>query len=304
MKRIAQRGVAILIALVVIAIAAGIAGRMIWDRNLELHRTENLLRFQQNYEYALGAESWIGSLMHEELGTGPTVSLTQTWAQRLPPFPIPHGAIAGQVSDLQGLFNINNLAAQGGGVDPDQLGVFERLLAELRIDPDVAQAVASWVASTPGGSPSSLDSTYAAEDPPYRAPMAPMASTTELRLVAGLNFDQYQQLRLWVVALPIPTALNVNTAPLQVLDALVPGVTSAALAAIAKQQRSGGFDSVSQFEGLLGQTVTIPIGTDSSFFRLRLDIHFAGSRFHLSSMLYREPSGFFRVYTQTLGTGS
>ncbi len=304
MKRISQRGVAILIALVVIALAAGIAGRMIWDRNLELHRTENLLRFQQSYEYALGAESWIDSLMHEELGTGPTVSLTQTWAQRLPPFPIPHGAIAGQITDLQGLFNINNLAAQGGGVNPSQLGVFERLLAELRIDPEVAQAVASWVASTPGGSPPALDSTYAAEDPPYRAPMIPMASTTELRLIAGLSFAQYQSLRLWVVALPVPTALNVNTAPLEVLDALVPGVTSTALAAILKQQRTGGFNSTAEFEGLLGQTVTVPVGTDSSFFRLRLDIHFAGSRFHLSSLLYREPSGFFRVYTQTLGAGS
>jgi general secretion pathway protein K len=303
MKRVSQRGVAILIALVVIAIAAGIAARMIWDRNLELHRTENLLRFQQNYEYALGAESWIDSLMHEELGTGPTVSLTQTWAQKLPPFPIPHGAIVGQITDLQGFFNLNNLSAQGGGIDPNQLGVFERLLVELRINPEVAQAVASWVASSPGGSMSSMNSTYAAEDPPYRAPMAPMASTTELRLIAGLTINQYQRLRLWVVALPVPTAINVNTAPLEVLDALVPGITPSALEAILKQQRAGGFGSVGEFEGLLGQTVTVPIGTDSSFFRLHLDIHFAGTRFHLSSLLYREPSGSFRVYTQTLGSG-
>jgi general secretion pathway protein K len=303
-KKFQQRGVAILIALVVIAIAAAIASRMIWDRNLELHRTENLLRFQQNYEYALGAESWIGSLMHQDLGTGPTVSLNQSWAQRLPPLPIPHGLIAGQVTDLAGFFNVNNLAAQGGGVDPDQLGVFERLLAELHINPDIAQAVAAWVASAPAGSMQSFNSTYAAENPPYRAPMAPMASTTELRLIAGLTPDQYQRLRLWVVALPVPTAINVNTAPLQVLAALAPDVTTSALDAILKQQRTGGFNSLSQFEGLLGQTVAVPIGTDSSFFRLHLDIHFAGSRFHLRSLLYREPSGFFRVYTQTFGAGT
>lgn len=296
-----NRGVAILIALVVIAIAAGIAGRMIWDRNLALHRTENILRFEQNELYASGAESWITGLIQQNLGTQPTVNLTQEWAQQLPPLPIPHGEMAGRLTDLQGYFNLNNLAATTGGVDVNELAVFERLLAEFNINPEVAQSVADWVSSTQTNSAAGAGESYASLTPPYRAPNAPMASATELRLVAGINRSQYQALRPWVVALPIPTALNINTAPLPILRALVPNPNTSNLANIIKQQRDGGFETTAVFESMLGQPVQVPIGVDSSFFRLSLSIRYAGSRFNLDSILFRAPTGITRVYTQSLG---
>ncbi len=301
MTRIHERGVAILIALVIIAIASAIAGRMIWDRNLALHRTQNILRFEQDQLYATGAESWITSLIHEDLGTEPTVNLTQSWAEQLPPLPIPHGEMAGRLVDLQGDFNLNNLAAQTGGVDVNELAVFERLLAEFGINPEVAQSVADWVTASQPGSGSGTNGVYASFTPPYRAPGAPMASATELRLVAGLSRHQYEALRPWVVSLPIPTAINVNTAPLPVLQSLVPDASASNLANIVHEQQQGGFQSTALFESMLGQSVMIPIGVDSSFFRLLLSIRLAGSRFTLRSILFRAPTGVTRVYTQSFG---
>ncbi|EQD70537.1 General secretion pathway protein K [mine drainage metagenome] len=302
MTRIRERGVAILIALVIIAIASAIAGRMIWDRNLALHRTENLLRFEQDYFYATGAESWIASLIHEDLGTQPTVNLTQNWAEELPPLPIPHGEMSGRLIDLQGYFNLNNLAAETGGVNVTELAVFQRLLAEFDINPEVAQSVADWVTSTQSDSGGSSNGIYATFTPPYRAPDAPMASATELRLVAGINRAQYAELRPWVVSLPIPTALNVNTAPLPILESLTPDPNTGNLENIVKQQKEGGFQSTAMFESMLGQPVTIPVGVDSSFFRLLVSIRFAGSRFTLRSILFRAPTGQTRVYSQSFGS--
>ncbi|MHB1543849.1 MAG: type II secretion system minor pseudopilin GspK [Gammaproteobacteria bacterium] len=301
MIRVRERGVAILIALVIIAIASAIAGRMIWDRNLALHRTQNILRFEQDYLYATGAESWIASLIHEDLGTQPTVNLTQNWAEELPPLPIPHGEMAGRLVDLQGYFNLNNLAAQTGGVNVNELAVFERLLAEFDINPEVAQAVANWVSSTQSNSGSGSNGIYASLTPPYRAPNAPMASATELRLVAGIDRSQYEALRPWMVSLPIPTALNINTAPLPILESLTANPNASNLQNIVKQQRAGGFQSTALFESMLGQPVTIPVGVDSSFFRLLLSIHYAGSRFTLRSILFRAPTGQTRVYSQSFG---
>ena len=302
MTVIRERGVAILIALVIIAIATAIAGRMIWDRNLALHRTQNVLRFEQDYEYAIGAESWIASLIHEDLGTQPTVHLTQSWAETLPPLPIPHGEMVGRLVDLQGYFNVNNLAAQTGGVDVNELAVFERLLAEFQINPEVAQAVANWVSSTQSSSAASSNGIYASFTPPYRAARAPMASATELRLVAGLDRSQYEVLRPWVVSLPIPTALNVNTAPLPILESLSPSPNPSNLANIVKQQQAGGFQTTAMFENMLGQPVAIPVGVDSSFFRLLLAIRFAGSRFTLRGILFRAPTGQTRVFDQSFGS--
>jgi len=58
-----QRGVALITALVVVAIAAGIAAAMIWETGLDTRRTETLTQGDQAMEYALGAESWAEQIL-------------------------------------------------------------------------------------------------------------------------------------------------------------------------------------------------------------------------------------------------
>ena len=61
-----QRGVALLIALVVVAIAAMLSTGMIWQRELDIRRTANITQGDQAMQYALGAEAWAEQILRRD----------------------------------------------------------------------------------------------------------------------------------------------------------------------------------------------------------------------------------------------
>lgn len=61
-----QRGVALITALIIMAIAAAIAAGMVWQGDLDTRRTETLIHGDQALEYALGAESWAEQIMQRD----------------------------------------------------------------------------------------------------------------------------------------------------------------------------------------------------------------------------------------------
>ena len=68
------------------------------------------------------------------------------------------------------------------------------------------------------------DEYYLALDPPYRAANRPLIHVDELAMVRGFDASVRGRLAPFVSALPGPTAVNVNTAPPEVLAALVDGL--------------------------------------------------------------------------------
>ena len=100
-----QRGVALLVAMVVLAIGAILATSMIWDRELDIRRFANIKEGDQAIEYALGAEAWAEQILLRDFQKhGELVNLNQSWATQLPPLPIEGGSLSGHLQDLQGLF--------------------------------------------------------------------------------------------------------------------------------------------------------------------------------------------------------
>lgn len=295
-RRRDPRGVALILALVVVAIAASVAARMEWRRAVAYEATRHLLSSQQAVLYAISGAAFVRKLLEAMPAQGP-VTLTQAWAEGLPPLPLPHGRIAGRVIDLEGRFNLNNLITPEGAIDPTEVVVFMRLLSELGLPTDVATNVADWMAS-PGPASDAQASLYESRDPPYRAAQEPMTSVSELLLVAGVTRAAYLELRPYVSALPSGVPLNVNTAPAPVLAALAPNIPETNLGNIELAQRKGGFNSTSLFASLLGVQTTVPLGVTSNYFRLDLRVHFAGARVRLRALLYRSPEGWTRVLSR------
>src|SRR5579859_7894486 len=108
----AQRGVALITALVVLAIAATLSAAMIWQGSLDERRTATLIQGNQAMEYALGAESWAQQILQRDLKKSSQggVNLGQDWAQQLPPLPVEGGQITGHIEDMQGRFNLDLLS--------------------------------------------------------------------------------------------------------------------------------------------------------------------------------------------------
>lgn len=237
-----QRGVALITALVIMAIAATIAAAMHWQGSLDTRRTATLIQGDQAMEYALGAEAWAEQILRRDL-TDPknnpqTVNLGQDWAAQLPPLPVEGGQIIGQIEDMQGRFNLDLLQGQGGQSTQGYFGQFQRLLTALNLDPNIAYAVSDWVnaGTLTTNQFGAKDDYYTRLQPPYLTADAPMTSVSELQLVKGVTPAVYAALAPYICAIPVNTVsgqlsnatgwLNVNTAPALLISTLAPNLTA------------------------------------------------------------------------------
>lgn len=228
-----QRGVALLVALLVVALAAVLIAGLLDRGGLAAARTRNALRSQQAQAYAHGLENYAAEVLVRAQDQNPGYDAADSvWAIPLPPTPVPGGTIAAQMSDLNGRFNLNNLDPVYDN-PPVWRNKFTLLLTALKLDPAIAGHVATWMdANTPV---SADDQFYLAQPVPYRRAGRLFTHVSELRLVAGVDGDVYAALAPYVTALPQGTPINVNTAGVPVLMTLSPNVTREMAQAIWQQ---------------------------------------------------------------------
>ena len=120
--RRAQRGVAVVVAVLVVALATSTAAYILWHQSLWLRQVENITARAQADALARAAAAWAAAILAED---DPAIDhLGETWARRMPPFPAEHAELAGSIADEQAKFNVNNLAGEGGA-NPRQLLAFQ-----------------------------------------------------------------------------------------------------------------------------------------------------------------------------------
>lgn len=218
-----SRGVALLTALIMVAIATAIAAAIFFDTGLVLRRAEGGSAQERAQLVAGGAEALAARILSEDLDTGNApIHGAQRWANRLGPLEVEDaGSVSGQIVDLQGRFNLNSLIDKDGKVDPVALEVFERLLRVLELEPVWAAKFADWIdADDQPLSGGGEDDLYTALSPGYRPPNRPVTSTSELLLLPGFDPARYAVLAPHVAALPRDAVINLCTATPALLDAL------------------------------------------------------------------------------------
>jgi len=268
--RRAQRGVALVTAVLIVAIAAAIAVQVAFAHQIWFRQMENVADRDATDWLRRGALHWASLALLEDAAQNSTDDLGESWAMGLPTLPVEGGTIKVSIEDAQGRFNLNSV------VNSSSLQVFSRLLEALRLDPQLANAVLDWIDSddlvSPGGAE---DVDYLNFNPPYRAANQPMASVAELRLIRGFDAKTLAALLPYVTVLPVATNdINVNTASPAVLAALVPGLDLSTAQRIAEQRGSSAYKSVDEFKsklprGLTAPTVGMVLKTD--FFLVTLD---------------------------------
>ncbi len=251
-----QRGVAVITAMLVVALAASLAAYVAWQQHLWTRQVGNLAAQAQARAVALAALQWTRALLAEDARAGNTDHLQEDWAQSLAPLPADGGELRGAIRDQQGLFNLNSLVRGGQASEPD-LAVFRRLLEEVRLAPELANAVIDWIdADTetryPGGAE---DGAYLTQDPPYRAANQPLTTVDGLYRVQGFDRAGVERLRPFVTALPVPTPVNVNTAPPEVLAALIDGLSPEQAKTLAAARVGRPFRDLDDFRQRLPRAV-------------------------------------------------
>ena len=312
----AQRGIALLTAIILVAIATIVAVSVAWQNALHARRAVAVFTLDQSVAYAELAEAGAAALLRQNRQANPQlVSPQQDWAKPQGPLEVDTGAVLeAWMEDQSGKFNLNSLVMQpnpGGPLvtNPAALAQFEYLLHTLNIDTSLAAHVADWIDTDiqPSNQGGAEDSYYLARDPPYRTANMALTSVSEL-LAMGLDRASYDKLKDLVTALPVNTKLNLCTAPGDVLDALT-GLNSFGLdpKQLADQRAQFPcFPSLAQFTGTLmpaqKQALGAQLGTTSNYFRLRTWVTIGTTRFTLYSLLEQDPGGQIRVLLRTFGT--
>lgn len=216
-----QRGLALITAMLVVAIAATTAAYLSLDQQIWLRQAQNLSDRAQAEVVRAGAEEWAITILDKDAKNSSSDDLTENWAQPLPPIPVEGGQVTGQISDAQSRFNLNNLV-QVNTPNPAEIGTFQHLLQSLSLDPNLSDAVVDWIDTDNTTLPYGAEDIYYLQlNTPYRAANQPMQSVDELRLVRGFTPEIVEKLRPWVTALPqTNTPININTAPKEILSAL------------------------------------------------------------------------------------
>jgi len=287
-RKAPQRGVALLGAVLLAAIATVLAVAWLDRLNGFAGRTGAMLDEGQAELYAAGMEAWAVATLRRDHQMGAVDHLGEDWARPARTLPVPGGTVAGTLVDLQGRFNLNTLVV-GGQPNPAAIALFKRLLLRLELPAVRPEAVVDWIdpdaVALPGGGEDAL---YLRAEPPYRTANAPLASVQELRGIAGIDGMALARLTPYVTALPEQTTVNVNTASPLLLEVLSGGDGGEAL---ARRRLQSPFASPQDWIAAAPSTpegVRGLVGVGSDFFLLETTVTVGRSEWHYQTELWRK----------------
>ena len=298
-----QRGVALLTAVVLVALATIVATAIAFDTAMSVRRAGGAAAFDQALLIGQGAEGLAAYAITEQRrqSSGAVVHGEQAWARPIGPVEVAPGAqLSAQLEDLQGRFNLNNLTDAEGKRNDAAVEVFERLLAAVGLERDWATTVVDWIDDDvnpqPGGAE---DTVYSSESPAYRTANRVITTPSELLALKDFGAERYAKIAPYVTALPRGSMLNVCTASGALLDALTDEKQWAQAADALQRNRAGKcFPKLTDFPSQFADPQQFPriskaLGMEesSSYFLLRTVSTIGTSEFALYSLLKYEGAG-------------
>lgn len=294
-KPFSQRGSALIVAMLIAAIVSLMSVRFAESFMLQLDQAEARHDAHLIAAYVQGAEQLAAQLLAADAATGNIDHGMENWAQQIPPLPTDNGWLQVQIRDAQSLFNLNNLGVKTGytedaGASPTvrfspAQKQFIRLLQSFEDYPVseadaimMTEALIDWlddddISAGQGGAESLF---YSSASVPLQAANQPLSDVSELHLVRHFNTAIIERLRPWVVVLPQPTAMNLNTAPVKLLSTINrPGqlqvLSDPALMRLFDERKQQAFASVDDYfnHGVMQQLVPDAeknSGSDTSLF--------------------------------------
>jgi general secretion pathway protein K len=299
----AQRGMAVITAILVVALVASAASFMAWQQQLWVRQVENLNEQAQSRAVVLAAMQWARAILAQDAHGSSVDHLEEEWAGALAPLPVEGGELAGEVSDQQGLFNLNSLV-RAGKTSASDLAVFHKLLELLQLPPDLAAAVVDWIdadakVTDPGGAE---DGDYLAFDPPYRAGNRALMTLDGLARLKGFDAATLERLRPFVTALPTPTSVNVNTAPAEVLAAAIADLPLDQAKALVTTRKGHHFKDIADFRARLPKTVMqvneTLLSVGSRYFLVSGHARFGRAKVGYEALLEREATAWPKLVWQ------
>ncbi|MFT7723101.1 MAG: type II secretion system minor pseudopilin GspK [Roseateles sp.] len=284
-----QSGAALLTAMIIVTLIASLAAGMVWQQYRAV-QIEAADRARAQSAWILqGALDWARLILLEDAKQNrnkPVDHLGEPWAvplaeARLSTFLAadrsaaagdgPEAFLSGSIEDAQARYNLRALLG-GPQVPPAEQRTLERLCNQANAAPGSAAVIINGLRAAFPAPASGASGPADGADRPLQP-----AGLDQLGWL-GLDADTLQRLAPYVVLLPKPTPVNLNTAPREVIAALFDGVDLASAERVVQARKARPLQAVTEAAALLPAAVEFGTGrasVDSSFFivtgRLRLD---------------------------------
>ena len=219
-----QRGIALLTALMILALAALLAYALIQQGTVALDRAAGAQRGAQARALADGLFDYALIGLLRDVAAGPIDSRTEDWAKPLPPLPVPQGVDTGRLEDKNGRINLNGFV----GTDreaAETLKMLTRLLEILKLNPQIAGRIQDAIDADDSNTAGGEDVDFMSQRPASRAPNRALQHFSELRHLPGLSAKDYALLSRYVCTIDAAAPFNVNTAEIPVLMSLNPAIS-------------------------------------------------------------------------------
>lgn len=287
MKFKRQRGVAVITALLLTTLSVSIVASLFWQQQVQVRSMENQRLHLQTKWILRGALDWARLVLRQDGRDYPEfTTLDAVWNTPLAETRLDQyierervegevfdATLSGRVIDATSRYNLRNLSS-GPVPDPVQIRIFAKLLTNLHLDPTLARRTAKFVADSQPPPPPEEGK------PQVVQTVAPvdLRYLEDLLAIPGYTPETIAKLRDYVIVLPKDVKVNVNTAPAEVIAALVEGYTLSEAQGLVARRKQAYYRQVESFkEQLYGKTLIDDNAIDvkSEYFlvhsRIRLD---------------------------------
>lgn len=299
--RVNQRGAALLTAMIIVTLIASLAAGMVWQqyRAVQIEAADRA-RAQSTW-ILQGALDWARLILQEDAKanrrSGAVDHLGEPWAvplaeARLSTFLAddrqstssdddgPEAFLSGTIEDAQAHYNLRALIGSNP-VSPDEQKVLERLCSQVNAPPNTANLI---ITGLMAAFPSAASAASAVSSPASSASAATLesgplqpAGLDQLTWL-GLDVATIERLKPYIVLLPKATPVNLNTAPREVIAAVL-NIDLATAERLVQTRKAKPLQNTADAQAYLPsgapQIGTGRVSVDSSFFivtgRLRLD---------------------------------
>ncbi len=225
-----QKGMAMLTALLLVALATSLASSLWYGTAADLARVRFLQHNYQAKHMMYGLLLWASDVLEQDYENDDTPSdgADDGWLQGIQNMPVEGAVLSGRLKGMSHCFNVNNLWQQGQ-VSDIHYQYFLRLLQLMKLDVAIADQILDWLDADQLPRPKGAeDVVYLGRQPSYQTAGGPFMHVNQLQLLDAITPSIFDALKPYVCVLPVTglsTKMNVNTMPPLLLRALDQRIT-------------------------------------------------------------------------------
>jgi len=290
-----QQGIALLMAMLVVAIATITAVSLVHEQSISVRKTGHIQASETALMYSLGLEDYARLFLQKDHKESKIDHLEEDWAIGIPPLPIEGGFLAGSMEDAQSRINLNSILVQE---NEDRL---RRLCNNLEISPDFIPALKDWIDSDleTVDADGAEDDYYTSLEIPYRAANRPMSDVSELLLVKAVDREIYETLKPFITVLPTTTALNINTIPAEIYTALDDKLDAEKF---IQEREKDAFTSLEDYKNRMSHTLPSQgVSVSTEYFIAAGQVTLGDKTLFVTSLIHRANNGGTRILSRKLG---